>query len=93
MFRQPAAFLQHLQSLVPHLALEVGVAEEAEERVGLRALLRFAERLGGAEKRVDVARIAFELRHPARLERIEISSFDQLRGIFREPQARQPPAK
>jgi hypothetical protein len=93
MLGQPAGLFEDLQALRPHLALEVGVVEEAEEGVGLRALLGLAERLRRAKERFDVARIGVELGHPERLERVEVSFFDQFRGIFRKRQRRQPPAE
>src|SRR5436190_2149596 len=90
---ETAQLLEHLQPLRPELLLEIGVAEKAQQRIGLRALLRLAERLGGANERIDITGVAFHLRHPQRLERIEIFPVDQLRGIISKRQGRQPPAK
>ena len=77
MFGEPADFLEHLQALRPESFFFERVAEETEERVGLRALLGFAQRLGERDEGTDVARVALDLVHPERLEVIEFFLLNQ----------------
>jgi hypothetical protein len=84
MLGQAADLLEDLQALRPGLALLERVAEETEERVGLRALLRLAQRLRGGEERVDVGGIALDLVHPERLEIVELLLLNQSIRVFAE---------
>ena len=93
MLGEAAQLLQHLQPQRPQLLLQQRVGEEAEERVGLRALLRLAERPGRGDERVDVARVAVELRHPERLELVEFLLIDQALSIVAKRQSRSPPGR
>jgi hypothetical protein len=84
MFRQASELFENLQPLGPHLFLEQRVGKETEERVGLGALLGFAQRFPGFEKRADVARVAIDLVHPQRLELVELFFLNQSIRIFGE---------
>ena len=52
------------------------------------ALLGFAQRFGGPQERVDVARVAFDLVHPERLELIELFFLNQRIGLVRKRHGR-----
>ena len=77
MFGEPADLLEDLQALQPHFSLEQHFGEEAEERVGLGALLGFAKDLRRSQESADVARIALQLAHPERFELVEFFVVDQ----------------
>src|SRR6185436_8902787 len=82
MFGEAADLLEHREALRPEMALLQDVGEEAEEGVGLRALLGLAQRLGDVDERVDVARVALDPVHPERLDVIELFLLDQSLRIF-----------
>jgi len=86
MLGKAAELFQNGEALRPELALEEGVGEKADEGVGERALLRFAQRFGDAEEGVGVARIAVELVHPQRFEIVEFLLFNQRVCIVGKPQ-------
>src|SRR6185295_7578663 len=90
---ETAQFLQNLQPQRPQLLLQQRVGEKAEERIGLRALLRLAEHAGSGDERVDVARVAVELRHPEGLELVEFLLVDQALSIVAKRQSRGPPGR